>query len=475
MLFNSLAFAIFLPVVFALFWSLNGRLRLQNMLLLAASYLFYGWWDWRFLLLIVASSSVDYVAAILIGATENPRRRKQLLLVSIGVNLGILGFFKYFDFFIQSFTDLVRLAGFHADPWTLRIILPVGISFYTFQTLSYTVDVYRRDMEATRDWLAFFTYVAFFPQLVAGPIERARNLLPQFQARRTFDVALAKDGLRRILWGLFKKVVIADNLAPMVEHIFTKYDSFPPPVLLLGVFFFAIQIYCDFSGYSEIAIGCARLLGFDLMRNFAYPYFSRDMGEFWRRWHISLSTWFRDYVYIPLGGSRSTSRLRHLANVMITFTVSGFWHGSNWTFVVWGFLNGLYYLPVVLSRRHERRAAIVAEGRFLPTMRELLQLAMTFSLALLAWVFFRADSLTHAFTYLERIFTTTWFEPLQFRRGIPYAVLILGIEWIQRERQHALEIDAMPLPVRWAAYYAVAVAMLFFGSTGHVPFIYFQF
>ena len=340
MLFNSLIFPIFLVAAFAIYWLLaRAPLKVQNLFLIGASYLFYGWWDPRFLSLIFVSSLVDYVVGRVLAKETRPGRRKTLLTVSLLTNLGILGFFKYFNFFIDSFVELLALVGIEAHVTTLRIILPVGISFYTFQTLSYTIDIYRKKIDHTEDAIAFFAFVSFFPQLVAGPIERAASLLPQFLRKREFELDKAKDGMRQMLWGFFKKVVIADNVAGHVNTIFDGYHSYDGFTLFLGVFFFAIQIYCDFSGYSDIAIGVARLFGFSLMRNFAFPYFSRDIAEFWRRWHISLSTWFRDYVYIPLGGSRTATRARHIANIIITFTVSGLWHGANWTFVIWGFLN----------------------------------------------------------------------------------------------------------------------------------------
>jgi alginate O-acetyltransferase complex protein AlgI len=476
MLFNSLAFAVFLPTVFALYWILQARsLRLQNLLLLAASYLFYGWWDWRFLALIVFSTAVDYGVARAIAASTSVRARRWLLSISIVSNLSLLGFFKYFNFFVDSAVELLSGFGFHASPYTLQVILPVGISFYTFQSLSYTIDVYRRQMEPTRDPIAFFAYVAFFPQLVAGPIERARHLLPQFLARREFDRAHASDGLRQILWGLFKKVVIADSLAPAVDAIFTNHQSLPPGTLLLGTVYFAVQIYCDFSGYSDMAIGTARLFGFSLSRNFAFPYFSRDIAEFWRRWHISLSSWFRDYVYIPLGGSRTPSRARHLANLIITFTISGFWHGSNWTFVVWGFLNGLYYVPLVLAGRNRANLDTIAQGRLLPSVRELAQLGATFGLTLLAWVFFRADSVSHALSFLHRMATGDWLANPLYKSQMAFVLFVILVEWVQRERQHALEIPHFAPWTRWATYYALLAGIFAFARTEHVPFIYFQF
>ncbi|MEO1728492.1 MAG: MBOAT family O-acyltransferase [Bacteroidota bacterium] len=477
MLFNSLAFALFLPLVFGLYWGLQRRpLWAQNTLLLASSYVFYGWWDWRFLGLIVISSAVDYLVGVQLGkAGRSERSRRLLLTLSVAVNLGILGFFKYFNFFIESLAIGLSSIGFEPNLPLLRVILPVGISFYTFQTMSYTIDVYRRQMEPTRDALAFFAYVSFFPQLVAGPIERAKSLLPQFLVRRQFEWAEAKDGARHMLWGLFKKVVIADNLAPYVDAVYGSWETASGAELFLGTLFFALQIYCDFSGYSDIAIGCARLFGFRLMRNFAYPYFSRDIGEFWRRWHISLSSWFRDYVYIPLGGSRTGSRAHHLFNLIATFTISGFWHGANWTFVVWGFLNGLYYLPLVLSGRNKQHMGTVAEGRLLPSLQETRKMLGTFGLALLAWVFFRAESVGAALSIITGTFSRSWLDTGGLAWGLIYVVIVLVAEWFQRDKEHFLQVAHLSRVQRWVLYYAVVTAIVFFRQENAASFIYFQF
>lgn len=341
MLFNSIEFAIFLPIVFLLYWFVFQRnLKWQNLFIVIVSYIFYGWWDWRFLFLIFFSSAQDYFLARMLINEENQRKRKWILATSIITNLGILGFFKYYNFFIENFITAFTLFGVQPNIHTMQILLPVGISFYTFQTLSYTIDVYNRKLEATKDFVAFSAFVSFFPQLVAGPIERATNLLPQFYKKRQFNYDLAKDGMRQILWGLFKKMVIADNCAHYANMIFNDYESHTGTTLIFGAVLFAFQIYGDFSGYSDIAIGTSKLFGFNLMRNFAYPYFSRDIAEFWRRWHISLSTWFKDYLYIPLGGSRGGNFSR-AKNTFIIFIVSGFWHGANWTFIIWG-LSTLY-------------------------------------------------------------------------------------------------------------------------------------
>jgi D-alanyl-lipoteichoic acid acyltransferase DltB (MBOAT superfamily) len=477
MLFNSFAYALFLPIVYVLYWALQDRpLRAQNALLLAANYVFYGWWDYRFLLLLFANCIVDYLTALWLERETSPRGRRFVLLVSLVANLGVLGFFKYYGFFLTSFVDLLQRFGLRPNVHVLRVILPVGVSFYTFQSLSYTIDVYRRRLRPTRDLLAFLTFHSFFPQLVAGPIERAADLLPQVLRRRTFDVEAAKDGVRQMLWGLFKKVVIADRLGAHVDHVFRSYASLGGLDLLAGTFFFAIQIYCDFSGYTDIAIGTARLFGFRLTRNFAYPYFSRNMAEFWHRWHITLSTWFRDYVYIPLGGNRGTKWFA-VRNVILTFVISGLWHGANWTFVAWGLLNGLYYAPVMLSGEQHRYTEIVAAGRLLPTVRDALRIAATFALTLLAWVFFRADSLPTALRFLGTAFSRPYaVEPLrEYARALVAAAAVMTVEWLQRTRPHGLAVENLPRPARWLAYYAVTVVIFFFGDTGNVPFIYFQF
>jgi alginate O-acetyltransferase complex protein AlgI len=475
MLFNSYVFLLFLPLAFAIYWLIGReRLRGQNFFILVASYIFYGWWDYRFLSLIVISSIVDYVVGLKMHGEERDSKRKLLLWISMGVNLGFLGFFKYFNFFIDSFADMVSMFGMQPNVPSLQVILPVGISFYTFQTMSYTIDIYRREMEPTKDWIGFFAFVGFFPQLVAGPIERAKRLLPQFFVKREFDYDRAVDGMRQALWGFFKKVVVADTVAKFVNQTFSGYEEMSAPQLILGVFFFAIQIYCDFSGYSDIAIGIARLFGFDLMRNFAYPYFSRDIGEFWRRWHISLSSWFRDYVYIPLGGSR-VSKGRRIWNIVVTFTVSGFWHGANWTFVVWGFLNGAYYIPLMLRNKQKQHTDTIAENKWYPSLGEIFGVAVTFSVTLIAWVFFRAENITHALNYIAGFVTHPWTAAgLIGESHLGIVFVMLAVEWFNRKKQHGLQIGELPTPVRWGAYWAVGLFILaYFG--GEQTFIYFQF
>ncbi|AGC77422.1 alginate O-acetylation protein [Nonlabens dokdonensis DSW-6] len=454
----------------------KGNLKAQNIFILVASYFFYGWWDYRFLALIAFSTIVDYSIAVVMSGSENKAKRKMLLITSLVVNLGLLGFFKYYGFFVNSWVDAFSSLGIEMHRSTLNIILPVGISFYTFQTLSYTIDVYRRKLPASKHFINFAAYVAFFPQLVAGPIERATNLLPQFSKERTFNEEQAISGINLILWGLFQKVVIADSCAPYVNSIFDNYESMNSLSLILGAVYFAFQIYGDFAGYSNIAIGTARLLGFDLMRNFNYPYFSRDMAEFWRRWHISLSTWFRDYLYIPLGGSRG-SKWMQLRNVMIIFIVSGFWHGANWTFVFWGFLHALFFIPILLLNRNRSNLNQVSENRILPSLKELSQMLMTFFLACVAWVFFRASNITEAFQYLQNIYENLSFN-IQYLNIERYSVEMLLIifificyEWFHRGKEHPFYGKW-----KWLKIASVILLLLTLGVySNHQDFIYFQF
>lgn len=477
MLFNSLEFFIFLPIVFTLYWFVFVKnLKFQNFLIVFASYVFYGWWDWRFLSLIIFSSFLDYGIGVLLNSEKRPKRRKLLLWTSISVNIGFLGFFKYYNFFVESFITSFSFFGSTISAGTLNIILPVGISFYTFQTLSYTIDVYNKRIEPTKDIISFFAFVSFFPQLVAGPIERATNLLPQFYKKREFHYANAVDGMRQMIWGLFKKVVIADNCAKYANIIFNNSNDYSGSTLFLGALLFAFQIYGDFSGYSDIAIGISRFFGFDLKQNFAFPYFSRDIAEFWRRWHISLSTWFRDYIYIPLGGSRGSLN-KKIRNVFIIFLVSGFWHGANWTFIVWGGLNALYFLPLLIAKKNRVNTDVVAQNKLLPNFREIIQMAFTFFITIVAWVFFRADSVSHAFRYLLDMFNCSLFSKPVI---LPYTVLFLvsvflGIEWLGRHDQYALErIDFMKKPMRWS-FYMLLIMLMFLFTGEEQAFIYFQF
>ena len=387
MVFNSITFIIFLPTVFCLFWLVfKDNLKLQNALLIVASYVFYGWWDRRFLALIILSSFIDFFIGQEIFKTTEARKRKLLLYLSLSINLGMLGFFKYFNFFINSFVEAFASVGIPISVGTLKIILPVGISFYTFQTLSYTIDIYRKQLEPTKSILDFFAFVSFFPQLVAGPIERAKSLLPQFAQRKVFNYEQAREGVTLMLWGMFKKVVIADNLSTYVDLVYSDPSSYTGMVLVLATLFFTFQIYCEFSGYSDIAIGVAKLFGFELMINFRTPYFANSIRSFWQRWHISLSTWFKDYVYIPLGGNRVSS-WRRMLNILITFTVSGLWHGANWTYIIWGFIHGIFNYLETLTR-----------GKItLPKWLNKLGVIYVFFIVVTAWVFFRANSVQDAF------------------------------------------------------------------------------
>ena len=438
MLFNSLEFLIFLPTVFLLYWFVfQKNLRAQNLLLLISSYVFYGWWDYRFLSLIFLSTVIDYFVGLKIHDSDDKNNKKSFLWISILFNLGLLGFFKYFNFFIDSWIDLLGAIGYEQkSTWTLNVILPVGISFYTFQTMSYSLDIYHGKLKPTKDFISFASFVSFFPQLVAGPIERASNLLPQILNSRVFKYEQGVQGLRLILYGMFKKVVIADSLAPHVDTIFENYAIFNGGVLLLGLIYFSFQIYCDFSGYSDIAIGTSKLFGFELMSNFKFPYFSRDIGEFWRRWHISLSTWFRDYLYIPLGGSKGDKWLS-IRNIFIIFIVSGFWHGANWTFIMWGLIHAMLYIPLFLrGKNRQYTTAIVAEGKWLPSFKELFQMGSTFFFTMIAWVFFRSESVTDGFFYLLNIIKHIDI-PSVHRFGIIFIILIIILDWIFKkdERQ----------------------------------------
>ncbi len=473
MLFNSIPFLVFLPLVFCLYWFVFQRnLRVQNSFLILASYLFYGWWDWRFLSLIILSSAVDYWCGKNIEGDQIAGNKKRWLWLSLGVNLGVLGFFKYYNFFVDSFANLIGL-----DPasFTLNIILPVGISFYTFQTMSYTIDIYRGKIKASKDPFAFFAFVSFFPQLVAGPIERAKDLLPQFEIKRKFEYNQAADGLRQMLWGFFKKLVVADNCAPIVNEIFANYGESSTPTLWLGAILFAFQIYCDFSGYSDIAIGTARLFGIQLKQNFAFPYFSRDLAEFWRRWHISLSTWFRDYLYIPLGGSRGkTSKV--IRNVFIIFLVSGIWHGANWTFVAWGGFHALLFIPLILSKANRKNLDSITPSRK-NIVGNTLRILATFVLVTIAWVFFRAPSIAIALEYLKGMFIPQPFSGVPFQINIVLisCLILLATEWIHRKALHGLAIEKYPRFLRWSIYLGITIIIFQLGAMNNTSFIYFAF
>jgi D-alanyl-lipoteichoic acid acyltransferase DltB (MBOAT superfamily) len=482
MLFNSLNFAIFLPIVFILYWFVtNKNLRLQNILLLISSYFFYACWDWRFMFLLIFSTLLDYFTGIKIHEATIKRKKLFWLWLSITVNLGFLGIFKYYNFFASSFADGLSLLGLKANLGSLQVILPVGISFYTFHGLSYVLDLYYNRIKPEKNFVDYSVFVSFFPLLVAGPIERATHLLPQILKKREFDYSKAVDGLRQILWGLFKKIVIADNCAEYANTIFNNSGSYAGSTLVLGALFFTFQIYCDFSGYSDIALGTARLFGIDLLRNFAFPYFSRDIAEFWRRWHISLSSWFKDYLYIPLGGSKGGMWMK-IRNTFIIFLVSGFWHGANWTFIVWGFLNALYIMPSIIFKTNRNNLEIVAKGKYLPTFKEFFAITVTFCLTVFAWIFFRAANVTHAFNYISEICSSSLFTVphlSEVRKALIIAILTIIfviIEWFGREEQYAIARMGLnwPKSLRYSFYYLLILAIVVFkGDTNQ--FIYFQF
>jgi len=488
MLFNSISFFIFLPIVFILYWFVvKKNLKRQNFLILVASYVFYGSWDERFLSLIILSSITDYILGLKIHHSESTRKRKALLITSIVINLGVLGFFKYYNFFVDSFIDLFDLFGISLTPSTLSIILPVGISFYTFQTLSYTIDIYRKKLEPTKDVIAFFSFIAFFPQLVAGPIERAKDLLPQFLKHRTFSYDIAISGLRMGLWGLFKKVVIADNLAKYVDLIYGAPESFYGISLIIGTVFFTLQLYCDFSGYSDIAIGVARLFGFKLMTNFRTPFFSTSVKEFWTRWHISLSTWFKDYVYIPLGGNK-VSKSRWSFNIFITFLISGLWHGANWTFIIWGGLNGLYLVLEMFSQNLRSSFYKFIGLLHFSKLLKLTQVIIVFSLYAFSLIMFRAESFNDAtliikhipqhiqISNLPSILEEIFHSKLELIYLLLSLFIFISVDFLIRNKGIEGVMIKMPKFGRILVYYFLIVWILFFGAYD-IPqeFIYFQF
>ncbi len=478
MLFNSINFAIFLPIVFLLYWfATKGNYKWQNILLLVSSYYFYACWDWRFLFLLVFSTVLDYYTGIKMAEAESKKSKSFWFWLSISINLGFLGVFKYYNFFADSLADSLSLLGFNVNLWTLKVILPVGISFYTFHGLSYVIDIYKDKIKPERNFIDYSVFVSFFPLLVAGPIERATHLLPQIQKKRDFNYTTAIDGLRQILWGLFKKVVIADNCAEYANIIFNNHEDYSGSALIVGALLFTLQIYGDFSGYSDIALGTARLFGVELLRNFAFPYFSRDIAEFWRRWHISLSTWFRDYLYIPLGGSKGGTWMK-VRNTFIIFLVSGFWHGANWTFIVWGFVNALFILPSILFNSNRTHLDIVAQGRILPSIKEAFSVIITFLMASFCWIFFRSENLTNAFEFINGIFSMSTFTipNVKLDNVLWFILPFMIIEWLGRERQYAISHLGLnwPTPLRWTFYYLIVISIFYFAGSEQ-QFIYFQF
>ena len=482
MLFNSFQFSIFLPIVFLLYWILAKRkLQYQNVLLLIASYFFYACWDYRFLFLLIFSTLLDYYSGLKISNAISKQTKRIWLLISVIINLGFLGLFKYYNFFIASLTEAMAQIGLHLDWVTMKVILPVGISFYTFHGLSYVFDIYNNKIKPEKNFIVYSVFVSFFPLLVAGPIERATHLLPQIKKERTLNYIKAIDGLRQILWGLFKKVVIADSCAVYANSIFNNYHSFNGSTIFLGAVFFTVQIYCDFSGYSDIALGTARLFGIDLLRNFAFPFFSRDIAEFWRRWHISLSSWFKDYLYIPLGGSKGNTLMK-VRNTFIIFLVSGFWHGANWTFIVWGLLNALYIMPSIVFNTNRNNIDIVAKGHLLPSIKDTVNMVCTFLLTVFAFIFFRASDMQVAVGMIAKLFSTSLIEkPHYIDNGFSFITISLlcifiVIEWLGRENEFAIQTMGLKwkMPLRWGFYYALILAIFLYAG-GQQQFIYFQF
>lgn len=477
MLFNSFTFFVFFIIVFFIYWfPLKDKTKAQNIFILISSYIFYGWWDWRFLGLIALSTLVDYYVGKLICKELNSNKRKLLLFLSIIFNLGLLCYFKYYNFFIENWVNAWESIGIGSNVSSLNIILPVGISFYTFQTMSYTIDIYRNKFKHSTSLINFAAFVAFFPQLVAGPIERASHLLPQFSLKRVFNYDQAVSGVYLIIWGLFKKIVVADTCATYANAIFDNYDNMNSLSLLLGAIYFAFQIYGDFSGYSDIAIGISRLLGFDIMQNFNKPYFSRNIGEFWRRWHISLSTWFRDYLYIPLGGSIGNPMIK-VRNVFIIFLVSGFWHGANWTFIFWGLLNAIYFLPLLLLNKNRKYLSNVSINFNKSGISNLLNITTTFILIIIAWVFFRSKTIVEAFAYLKRLITNLNFsmQYLSIERYAMEALVLLSFfilaEWFSRNFEHPFIGKFKTLYLTLIIFLTIVLGVY----SNHSDFIYFQF
>jgi D-alanyl-lipoteichoic acid acyltransferase DltB (MBOAT superfamily) len=490
MLFNSFAFAVFLPLVFALYWAVfNRKIWLRNLFLLVASYAFYGWWDWRFLSLIAISSLIDFLVGKQIGKlneqNETPAsklRKKFFLWLSVATNIGILGFFKYCNFFVDSFISLFATFGVNIPAFTLTIVLPVGISFYTFQTMSYTIDIYRGKLKPTNDWIQFFAFVSFFPQLVAGPIERASNLLSQFETLKKPCYNRFRDGMLQMAWGFFKKLMIADRLAVFVDASFGNVADTHGLPMLLGVVFFAFQLYCDFSAYSDIAIGTAKLFGLDLMTNFKRPYLSTSFGNFWKRWHISLSSWFQDYVYIPLGGNRN-GKTRTIINVLVVFTISGLWHGASWNFVIWGVMNSLFMIlldPLLNLTKNKKTGKDSTLIRVVKSV--IITACWAFSLS-----FFRAKGLEAAIDCIKNLGFSNSTEIINFGLNaieikltfwLLAILLIKEMLWENKGERISTKFYTIPAIFRWVFYIILILSIVYFGQYGgenENAFIYFQF
>lgn len=477
MFFNSIPFAVFLPIIFILYWFVfNKNKSTQNAILILASYYFYACWDWRFLFLLVFSTLLDYFSGIKIQNSKGEREQKFWFWLSIIINLGFLGVFKYYNFFATSFAELLQGFGLKTSPFLLQVILPVGISFYTFHGLSYVIDVYKKRIQAENNFVDYSLFVSYFPLLVAGPIERATHLLPQVKVKRDFDFEKAKIGVYQIIWGLVKKVIIADTCAIYANEIFDNYEQMNSLSLALGAIYFSFQIYGDFSGYSDIALGVSKLFGIDLLKNFDYPYFSRDIAEFWRRWHISLSSWFRDYLYIPLGGSIG-GKWMQVRNTFAIFLVSGFWHGANWTFIVWGLINAVYFLPLLLLNRNRNNIQPIDFKLNLDGLKTVVNILLTFGLTTFAWIFFRAKSITEAISYIKRMFSNLdfKFQYLSIER-YTYEILILLLFFIVFEWNNKYKIEPISGKYSWVKLTVCIMAIIALGVfSDYKEFIYFQF
>lgn len=479
MLFNSFEFLLFFPIVFFLYWFLfNKSLGAQNLLILVASYFFYGWWSWKFMLLLAISTLLDFLYGFWV-ASPNRKKARFFLWLSVINNLGILAVFKYYNFFSLQFKNGFDLLGLHTNPILLNFALPIGISFYTFHGMSYVFDIYRGKQHPVKNFIDYAVFVSFFPLLVAGPIERAGHLLPQVQQRRYFSYSQSVEGCRLILWGLFKKVVIADSVAITVDQIFQQPTNYNGVTLIVGAIAFSIQIYGDFSGYSDIAIGSAKLLGFELLSNFNFPYFSRDLAEFWRRWHISLTSWFRDYLYVPLGGSKKGVFVT-IRNVFIIFLVSGLWHGASWKYIFWGAIHACGFLPLlILNQNRINVYSIVAHDRSFPTIKEFIQMFMTFMFVTFTFIFFRTSEINQALDFLKHIFESILAHPGQITLFPPeyevffYILPLVLFDWHIRNNERVLKFPKNKI-VRYLFYFLFSI-LIFISFSKNDSFIYFQF
>lgn len=484
MLFNSLEFLGFFSLFFFTYWLVfKQNLFAQNIFLLLGSYAFYAWWDWRFLSLILGSSILNYFLGIYIQKSTRNSTKRLLVGVAIFQGVGLLILFKYADFFITSFVDISKYIGLNTNLHTLNLILPLGISFYTFRTLSYILDIYKNKIQPTTNWVVFFSYIAFFPSLISGPIDRASALIPQLEKKRNFDYSQMSDGLRQILWGLFKKMVIADNCAALTNQIFDNYLTYPASSLVLGAFFFTIQIYADFSGYSDMAIGVARLLGFSITRNFNYPFFSQTIAEFWQKWHISLTSWMTDYVFAPLNiAFRDYGNLGLILAIFINFMTVGIWHGANWTFLFYGFVQACLFLPMIFRGTLFKKKKF-QKDRTWPTFGELRNMIGTFILVMLSTIIFRVESLSQGFIFFKRMISTSLFsipEITNNRTNAIIAIIFIAIlilsEWLQRHKEHALQINGIKqTAIRFGIYYGLIFCIIYYGASGNNQFIYFKF